>query len=143
MFSVHSNLMGGAGVVLRVSPNELSFASANAWRAIYSPQKGTTITKSEFYDMIGLGFDAHSLGSERDPLLALQKRELFAEAFSDKNLVKQEPTMQRLTDLLVEKIAKLGNTDMGMDMAKWFVYLSFDLTGEMAFGESFSCLEKG
>ncbi|KAJ4295129.1 hypothetical protein N0V90_007139 [Kalmusia sp. IMI 367209] len=130
------------GDVLRVSPNELSFANASAWKSIYGVQKGAPITKSEFWDMIGLGFDAASIGSERDYHAALRKRELFAEAFSDRNLAKQEPIMQIFVNQLIEKIGKLGNTDVGIDMDKWFVYFSFDLTGKMAFGESFACLEK-
>jgi hypothetical protein len=136
-------LIDEIGDVLRVSPNELSFANVDALKAIYGSQKGASITKSEFYDMIGLGFDVGSLGSERHPAVASQKRELFAEAFSDRNLVKQEPTMQKHVDLFVEKIYQLGNTEVGMKMDKWLTYLSFDLTGMMAFGESFLCLEKG
>jgi len=135
--------MIGTGDVLRVSPNELSFASASAWKAIYGVQKGAPIIKSEFYDMIGLGFDIGSLGSERNPHTATQKRSLFADAFSDKNLAAQEPVMQKFVDLMIEKLGKLGKNKGGVDMDKWFVYFSFDLTGEMAFGESFSCLERG
>jgi hypothetical protein len=101
---------------LRASPNELSFASADARKAIYGTPKSAPFIKSEFYDMIGLGFEVGSIGSERDPHVALQKRALFADAFPDRNLVKQEPTMHKFTDLLIKKIAKLGVAETGIDM---------------------------
>lgn len=110
---------------------------------MYGSRKGAPIIKSEFYDMIGLGFDEPSLGSERNPHAALQKRELFGEAFSDRNLANQEAVMQKLTDILMSKITHLGRRETGINMDEWFLYFSFDLTGEMAFGESFACMEKG
>ncbi|KAJ4360665.1 uncharacterized protein N0V89_001231 [Didymosphaeria variabile] len=131
---------GKPGDVIRVSPNELSFASVSAWKSVYGVQKGAPITKNEFWDMIGLGFDEGSIGSERDYHLAAQKRDLFADALSNRNLVQQEPIMQQFVSLFVDKIGKLGDTEGGMDMGQWFLYFGFDLGTKMAFGESFACL---
>ncbi|KAF2643548.1 putative cytochrome P450 [Massarina eburnea CBS 473.64] len=129
------------GDVLRVSPNEVSFASSTAWKTIYGNRNGAPMIKSGFYDILSLGFDEPSLGSERNHRVALRKRELFADALSDRNLAEQEPIMQQLVSVFIEKIGKLGNTEGGLDMHKWFLYLSFDLTGKMAFGATFACLE--
>jgi hypothetical protein len=139
------NLTALPGDVFRVSPNELSFCSPGAWTAIYTPNnKGVgKILKNEFYDMFGSGFKIQSIGTERDPVLAHQKRALFSSALSAKGLAQQEPVMQKNINLFVEKLGKLGNTDQGIDMAKWFIYLGFDILGEMAFGDSFGCVERG
>jgi hypothetical protein len=51
--------------------------------------------------------------------------------------------MYKNINLFVEKLGNLGNTDQGIDMAKWFIYLGFDILGEMAFGDSFGCVERG
>jgi hypothetical protein len=134
-----------AGDVFRVSPNELSFCSPGAWSAIYTPNtKGVAkIIKNEFYDMFGAGLDIQSIGTERDPVLAHQKRSLFSAALSAKGLAQQEPIIQANVDMFVQKLGKLGNTEKGIDMAKWFLYVGFDILGQMAFGESFNCVERG
>jgi hypothetical protein len=132
-----------SGDVIRVSPNELSFASASAWKSVYGLQKGAPITKNEFWDMIGLGFDEGSLGSERDYHLAAQKRDLFAEAMSNRNVLQQESIMQQFVSLFLDKIGRLGDTEKGLDMGQWFLYFGFDLGTKMAFGESFECLVRG
>lgn len=126
-----------------MSPNELSFASAKAWKSVYGVQKGAPITKNEFWDMIGLGFDEGSLGSERDYHLAAQKRDLFADALSPRNVAIQEPILQAFVSLFLDKMQKFGNTKEGLDMGQWFLYFGFDVGTKMAFGESFECLVKG
>lgn len=134
-----------SGDVVRVSPNELSFSSPDAWTAIYTPStKGVAkIHKNEFYDMVGAGFEIQSVGTERDPVKAQQKRSLFSSALSARGLAQQEPALQKHIDLFVEKLGKLGNTENGVDMSKWFIYLGFDILGQMAFAESFGCIERG
>lgn len=128
-----------------MSPNELSFCSPGAWTAIYAPSnKGVAkIAKNEFYDMFGAGMEIQSLGIERDPVVAHRKRALFSSALSAKGLAHLEPVMQKNVDLFIEKLGKLGNTEKGMDMTEWFIYLGFDITGEMAFGDSFGCIGRG
>jgi hypothetical protein len=101
------------------------------------------VLKNEVYDIFGAGMKIQSIGTERDPVLAHQKRALFSAALSAKGLAQQEPIMQRNIDLFVEKLGLLGNTDKGIDMAKWFIYLGFDILAEMAFGDSFGCVQRG
>ncbi|KAF2003109.1 cytochrome P450 [Amniculicola lignicola CBS 123094] len=132
------------GTIIRVSPNELSFCSPESWTAIYMPRnKGVAkIPKNEFYDMFGAGMEVQSLGTERDPVLAHQKRALFSAALSAKALAKQETVIQKNVDLFVSKLGKLGSGEEGINMTKWFIYLGFDIIGEMSFGESFGCVER-
>ena len=137
--------MNESGDVFRVSPNELSFCTASAWQAIYGPNhKGVAkIPKAGFYDLVGAGLEVTSMVSERDPVLAFQKRELFAPSFSPKSLQQQEPTLHMNIDLFVEKMGKLGKDQQGINLTEWFMHLSFDLLGEMAFGDNFGCVERG
>ncbi|KAI5923117.1 putative cytochrome P450 [Camillea tinctor] len=132
------------GDVFRVSPNELSFCSPGAWTEIYTPShKGVAkILKNEFYDVFGAGFEIQSIGTERDAVLAHQKRALFSAALSARGLAQQEPIIQKNLDLFVQKLGRLGSTAHGIDMAKWFIYVGFDILGEMAFGDSFGCVER-
>ncbi|KAI1323877.1 putative cytochrome P450 [Xylariaceae sp. FL0255] len=128
------------GDVFRVSPNELSFCHPEAWTEIYGPNnKGVAkIPKAEFYDAFGASFTVQSLGTERDPVLALQKRSLFTSALTPRALGSQEPVLQKNIDVFVEKLGVRRN----VDMAKWFIYVGFDIIGEMAFGDSFGCIDR-
>jgi hypothetical protein len=130
------------GDVFRVGPNELSFASVQAYKDIYAA-KGPRPMKSEFYDMLGTGFSESCVVTERDHKRALQKRALFMSALSSKALMEQEVVIQRCIDSFVEKLGKLGGGPGGLDLTKWYMMLSFDIGGEMAFGESFGCVETG
>jgi hypothetical protein len=64
-------------------------------------------------------------------------------AFSTKALTEQEHTIQASINGMLEKIEKLGQLDSGLDMVHWYEMIAFDILGEMAFGETFHCIENG
>jgi cytochrome P450 len=99
--------------------------------------------KSEFYDMYGSGFDSLCVGSERQPKEHTRMRKSLAPAFSTKALMEQEQIVQRCVDGFVERLGEEGTKGGGLNMTKWFEMLAFDILGEMAFGETFHCVESG
>ncbi|KAM5437368.1 hypothetical protein McanCB21832_002078 [Microsporum canis] len=131
------------GDIVRISPNELSFASVESWKAIYGhPVAGrATMVKSEFYDMYGSGFDSLCIGSERKPQVHSRMRKSLTPAFSTKALAEQESIVQMCIDEFIEKVGEQGTQEKGLDMTKWFEMLAFDILGEMAFGETFHCIQ--
>ncbi|KAI9168061.1 putative cytochrome P450 [Paramyrothecium foliicola] len=134
------------GPVFRVSPNELSFASVNSWKDIYGHNVGQkqTLVKSEFYDMYGAGFDSLCIGSERDPQKHRRMKQSLSAAFATKALREQEAVVSSRVDAFVERIGQDGKHGSGgLNMTKWYEMLAFDILGEMAFGESFDCIENG
>ncbi|KEY73212.1 hypothetical protein S7711_04176 [Stachybotrys chartarum IBT 7711] len=135
------------GNVFRVGPNELSFASVTAFRTIYgnrtSAEPKSPAPKNEWYDMLGSDFGEFCVASERDPHKASQKRALFPAAFTQKSLLEQEAKIQRCIDNFVSKLGKVGSGTEGVNLAKWYEMISFDIFGEFAFGESFGCVERG
>ncbi|KAH8660703.1 cytochrome P450 monooxygenase [Tricladium varicosporioides] len=133
------------GDTIRISPNELSFASVESWKAIYGHQVAgrTTMVKSEFYDMYGSGFESLCIGSEREPRVHSRMRKSLAPAFSTKALMEQEEIVQGCVNEFVDKLAVEGTKSTGLNMTKWFEMLAFDILGEMAFGESFNCVKNG
>lgn len=88
------------GPVFRVSPNELSFASASSWKAIYGfpPPGQAQLIKGEFYDIYGAGFKTGCIGSERDPATHARKKKNLTAAFSVKALQQQEAIVQNVVD---------------------------------------------
>jgi cytochrome P450 len=101
------------------------------------------MTKSEFYDMYGSGFDSLCIGSERDPRKHAQMKKSLSAAFSTKALVQQESIVRRCVDGFVQRLGADGATEKGLNMTKWFEMIAFDILGEMAFGETFHCVENG
>ncbi|KAM5474797.1 hypothetical protein MferCBS49748_000204 [Microsporum ferrugineum] len=96
------------GDIVRISPNELSFASVESWKAIYGhPVAGrATMVKSEFYDMYGSDFDSLCIGSERRPQVHSRMHKFLTPAFSTKALAEQESIVQMCIDEFIEKVGK-------------------------------------
>jgi hypothetical protein len=135
------------GSVFRVSPNELSFASVSSWKDIYGHPTGgrPTMVKSEFYDLYGAGFKSLCVGSERDPHRHGQMRKSLSSAFSTKSLSEQEHIVNQVVDKFLGRIGEVGEKEgsKGVNVTKWYEMVSFDILGEMAFGESFHCVQNG
>lgn len=132
------------GNVVRVSPNEVSFASTQSWKDIYGTLAGKpTFIKSEFYEVFGAGFDSNCIGSERDPQVHGRMKRSLLGAFSIKSLKEQEEIIQNCIDRFLIAIGIEGKNERGIDLTKWFEMIAFDILGEMAFGESFGCIEQG
>ena len=71
-------------------------------------------------------------------------RRLLSHAFSEKALRGQEAIMQGYVDLLVNKLTEAAtSSDPIVDMSMWYAFTTFDLIGDLAFGEPFGCLESG
>lgn len=101
------------------------------------------MTKSEFYDMYGSGFDSLCIGSERGPRKHAQMKKSLSAAFSTKALIQQESIVKRCVDGFVQRVGADGACEKGLNMTKWFEMIAFDILGEMAFGETFHCVENG
>lgn len=132
------------GDVVRVAPNELSFASVKSWTDIYGHQPAgkETLIKSEFYNMYGAGFKSLCVGSERNPQKHRKMKTSLSAAFSTKALHEQEHIVAKTVDSFLSAISS-ENSPSGLNMTKWYEMISFDILGEMAFGESFGCIESG
>ncbi|KAK3203030.1 hypothetical protein GRF29_154g1517365 [Pseudopithomyces chartarum] len=134
------------GPVIRISPDELSFASASSWKAIYGfPPPGTQqLIKGEFYDIYGSGFKTGCIGSERDPARHARKKKNLTAAFSVRALQQQEEIVQRVIDDFIGRIGPLSaaRAGRGVNIVSWMEMVTFDILGEMAFGESFHCIDE-
>ncbi|KAI1818680.1 cytochrome P450 [Poronia punctata] len=133
------------GPVVRVSPNELSFASLESWKDIYGHATGGrgTCTKSEFYEVFGGGFKSSCIGSERHPKEHARMRKALSNAFSTKSLLEQEAVINENVNAFVARLGRDGTTEKGLNMTKWFEMIAFDILGEMSFGESFGSVAQG
>ncbi len=58
--------------------------------------------------------------------------------------MEQEYIIDRCVDSFIKKIDETDDAcGRGLNMTKWYEMISFDILGEMAFGESFHAVENG
>ncbi|KAK3044115.1 hypothetical protein LTS18_002142, partial [Coniosporium uncinatum] len=126
------------GPVVRTAPNELSFNSVSSWQDIYGFRVGhKPFIKSEFYDGGSFADQAHSIVSERDPVVHGKMRKYLSHAFSDRSLKAQEYLVSEVVDLFIAKLGERGTNAEGTNMVMWYNLCTFDIIGSLAFGESF------
>ena len=125
------------GSVVRIGPNDLSYGDESAWKDVWAhrqghaefPKKLNPTPVNGVQGIIGAEREAHS-----------RFRRLLSHAFSAQGLQEQEPRIKEYVDLLVQGLAVHGQ-ERPVDMVGWFNWTTFDLIGDLAFGESFGCLK--
>ena len=71
-------------------------------------------------------------------------RRSLSSAFSTKALSEQESIVAGNIDAFITKLGQVGGPETnGLDMSKWYEMSAFDILGDMAFGESFRCIDNG
>ncbi|KAK4446266.1 cytochrome P450 [Podospora aff. communis PSN243] len=129
------------GPVVRVAPDELAFADASAWKEIMGHQKGggEPFEKNmKFYRPFDfLPVDIISAPREEHGLL----RRTMAHGFSERSMREQQPIIKEYVDLLVRRLRERSGGEEKVDIMAWYNYTTFDVIGDLAFGESFGCLE--
>lgn len=129
------------GDVVRIRPNSLTFSDPQAWTDIYGHRKAGAPPfrkDPEFYIPSSNGSTNLINSSEADH--ARQKR-LLTHAFSERSLRDQESLVMAYIDLFITRLGELANNSQDVDLLHWLNYLTFDIVGDLAFGEPFGCLK--
>lgn len=138
------------GPVVRVSPSELAFLDPSAWRDIYGsragqlPGGGDELPKHyKSYRMLP-GIPTSIATADREEHGPLRK--LLARGFSDKAMQEQEGIIGGYVDLLMtrlrQKCTGADGRSPAVNMTAWYNFTTFDIIGDLAFGEPFGCLER-
>ncbi|KAJ9615861.1 hypothetical protein H2200_001938 [Cladophialophora chaetospira] len=124
------------GDFVRVGPQSLSITHPDATRALYAAN--TICSKGPFYDMTQ---PRETIFMTRSKKFHSKHRKDWDRAFSANALRDYEPHVTAYAQKLVDTIGShVGNP---LDVTRWFNFFSFDLMGELAFGESFGRLDAG
>ena len=130
------------GPVVRFRPDELSYNTADGWRDIYGFRQDHAISQLPKHRVFLNPLEKdmpHGIIIANDADHTRMRRNM-SHAFSAKALDEQAPLMQTYFQLLIQRLRE--NVDRGpQDMVKWYNYTTFDLIGDLAFGEPFHCLE--
>ncbi|KAJ5970993.1 uncharacterized protein N7479_000911 [Penicillium vulpinum] len=118
------------GEVVRFGLNEVSFITAQAWKDIYGHGHRQLLkvlhSTSNPADIVSANDTDHS-----------RLRKSLAPAFSAKGTI-----ITKYVDLLLEKLKVFAASSAPeVDMVKWYNLTTFDILGDLAFGEPFGGLE--
>ncbi|KAJ5555406.1 hypothetical protein N7535_007841 [Penicillium sp. DV-2018c] len=129
------------GPILRIGPNELAFNTPQAFRDIYGGKGGVCFPKDRsHYEPPANGVD-HLVCAVDNATHARQRR-LLAHAFSEKALRDQEGLIRGYVDIMISKLrSEIRQGNSVVDLKSWMNFTTFDITGDLMFGESFSCLK--
>ncbi|KAL2205465.1 averantin oxidoreductase [Sarocladium strictum] len=131
------------GPILRTMPNELTFVDPEAWKDIYGHRQG----HPQFHKDRNVGSVQDIPGSTTltmaDDDNHSRQRRTLSHAFSQKALLEQESIIRGYVDLFVSKLEPFALNGTPANMCDWFNFTTFDIIGDMAFGEPFGCLREG
>lgn len=107
------------GNIVRVAPNELSFATVESYKTIYGHA-----SKGRRPFLKSLWFHAEDaedgLASVQDPIKHQTMRKSLSHAFSPKAMKLQSDLVIKYIDLFVQQLTKYGDQEKGIPMQEWF-----------------------
>ncbi|KAF2688531.1 cytochrome P450 [Lentithecium fluviatile CBS 122367] len=130
------------GEVVRIAPDEISFAKVEAFSDIYSNTERPAFPKSKLWHGAAPGRPLSVLNA-LDPRVHARFRKAMDPAFTEKSVRLQEPIIQEHIDLLITQLNKLASKDPSgavVNIVAWYSFASYDMVGDLSFGESFGSL---
>ncbi|KAF9869991.1 benzoate 4-monooxygenase cytochrome P450 [Colletotrichum karsti] len=125
------------GPVVRVGPNEVSFASLEAETAIYAKQEDGRFSKDGtfltlFSDLV---LNAPTLITIPDPALHKKLHKVIQQAFTPQALARQEPIQKLHIDMAMSEVEELAQKGGAVDIADTLETMFWEIIGDLAFGE--------
>lgn len=132
------------GPIVRLSPNELSFNTVQAWEDIYGLRKGRpNLAKDPIHVGSVDPVPGVSTISMADNETHARQRRALSHGFSQQALWGQEDIVQSFVTKLMSNLQGFADQKQSFNIVDWFNFMTFDVIGELAFGESFGCLDRG
>ncbi|KAJ8117186.1 hypothetical protein OPT61_g1560 [Boeremia exigua] len=137
------------GEVVRIAPDELSFISPDAWRDIYGHGHGHgkgargSVPPKNWTWYTGTSYGVSNMVEDEDSAEHARVRRIFKPAFSDRALKEQEPLFKKYVEQLVGNLSKVVREHpwTSVDMVKSYNYTTFNVMGDLTFGESLHMLD--
>ncbi|KAG5660139.1 hypothetical protein KAF25_003661 [Fusarium avenaceum] len=133
------------GDVVRTATNELSFASPAAYRDIYNhvSKDRALFPKDEIFYTADSSVTRPNVLFTTDPQDHRSQRKSLSHAFGAKALRDNEESVQAHVKVLIEQLGqRAGPGSDGVNMSEVFNWLTFDIIGDLTFGESFDALNQ-
>ncbi|KAK1982658.1 cytochrome P450 [Colletotrichum cereale] len=127
------------GPIVRVAPDELAYNHPDCWKDVHGHLKNGTgdhgrdpaFTVDTRQGIISANREDHS-----------RFRRALSHGFSAQSMLDQQPIIKTYIDLLIQRLHEkcAGGSDH-LDMVSWYNWTTFDVIGDLAFGEPFHCLD--
>ncbi|RAQ99731.1 Cytochrome P450 [Stemphylium lycopersici] len=134
------------GPIVRLSTNRVGFTDGRAWKDVYghktaSQRKVENVKDPQTYGPESNG--RYTLLSTFNDVDHGQLRKLFTHGFSERALKSQEHLIRANVDKLIRNIDQslASNPKAPLDFVRLFNCVTFDTTGELAFGETLGLLD--
>ncbi|KAF2159813.1 hypothetical protein M409DRAFT_70842 [Zasmidium cellare ATCC 36951] len=138
---VRADLHEKYGPVVRVNPAEISFNNgAEAWESIYGFKKPKPFRDPQFY-AVGVNGCPDVVSSDEEN--HSRQRKILSTGFSDKAIKGYEPLLRSWAQKMITKMFEQANKAGEIDMLKYLNCTTFDVMGDLAFGEGLNMLEDG
>ncbi|CAN8095797.1 unnamed protein product [Discula destructiva] len=134
------------GPVVRLAPNEVVYVDSRAWKDIYGHRGAgeAEMPKADAFYRTTRVKTANNIISARTREEHGALRRPLAHGFSERSMREQQPLIKGYIDLLMQRLRERGDEGRkSLDMTEWYNYTTFDVIGDLAFGESFGCLATG
>ncbi|TQN67766.1 Averantin hydroxylase [Colletotrichum shisoi] len=134
------------GPVVRIGPNHLSFANVKAWKDIYGFQIGkefedNEIPKARLFSTTFEEIPTSITNADREEHQRL--RRALSHGFSDSSMRAQEDIIVKYIDKLIGQLHEnYGRGKKALNIEAWYNWTTFDIAGDLIFGQSFKCLER-
>ena len=124
------------GHFVRVGSSDLMIAHPSGVTAVHGLP--TKCYKGSWYDE---DWPRQSIHTSRDHSFHGERRRLWSQSFSDKALHGYERRIAVYNKALIDRLGE--NSGHTINAAKWFHYYSYDVMGDLAFGQDFGMLRSG
>ncbi|KAI2632022.1 putative cytochrome P450 [Hypoxylon sp. NC1633] len=133
------------GPVVRIGPGHLSFADRRAWKDIYGHRIGAG---SQVHEMRKSDIFVRSVKTVPTSIVNADREEhsrfrrALSHGFSDSAMREQESMIVKYIDLLLKRLhEECDDGKKKLNMEAWYNWTTFDIVGDLVFGQSFHCLE--
>ncbi|KAI5791959.1 cytochrome P450 [Geopyxis carbonaria] len=140
--SLKSYKLGTSRNVVRFAPNDLSFCTRKSQEDIYGKKTGRKFfLKDEYWDSANMGFKESGILTERNDENARRKRQYLRPLFTLKTLRKYSEIVDIYVSKFLHHLETQGSSPRGVDLKELINWTTFDIIGDLTFGESFGCLD--
>ncbi|KAI0837328.1 putative cytochrome P450 [Hypoxylon sp. FL0890] len=133
------------GPVVRIGPSHLSFTDVRAWKDIYGHRVGSESNMTEMSKGVPFSktirhIPTSIINADREEHSRF--RRALSHGFSDSAMREQESMIAKYVDLLVKRLhEECGDGKNKLNIEAWYNWTTFDIVGDLVFGQSFRCLE--
>ncbi|KAK6083774.1 hypothetical protein SCUP234_03633 [Seiridium cupressi] len=127
------------GPIVRIGPNRLALDGSVGWPQVFARRSGGEAEYEKAPGVFSKATQKSIIASPHD--VHRRQRRQMGHAFSEVAMREQEALISRYVELLVERVESRALAGEQMDIVQWLNFTTFDIIGDLTFGESFGSLQ--